>query len=68
MLWTGLRMDRLNTLWTGPMKGKRERILYRLASQRERQIGCFMDCFTDGLTDWILYGLAHGQMGWILIS
>ena len=68
-LWTGLRTDRLNTLWSGPMEGNTERILYGLASQRERQTGDFMDWFTDGQTDWILvlYGLAHVQMGWILI-
>ena len=74
--WTGYFMDwikdgqtKINTLWTGPMKGNTERILYGLASRRERQTGYFMDCFTDGQTDWIhvLYGLAHGQMGWILI-
>ena len=51
------------------MEGNTKRILYRLASQRERQTGDFMDWFTDGQTDWIhvLYGLAHGKMGWILI-
>ena len=67
-LWTGLRTDRLNTLWTGPMEGNMERILYGLASQRERQTGYFMDWFTDGQADWIhlLYGVAHRQMGWIL--
>ena len=43
------------------MEGNTKRILYRLASQRERQTGDFMDWFTDGQTDWIhvLYGLAH---------
>ena len=51
------------------MEGNTERILYGLASERERQTGDFMDWFTDGQTDWILvlYGLAHVQMGWILI-
>ena len=51
------------------MEGNTKRILYRLASQRERQTGDFMDWFTDGQTDWIhvLYGVAHGKMGWILI-
>ena len=51
------------------MEGNTERILYGLASQRERQTGDFMDWFTDGQTDWklVLYGLAHVQMGWILI-
>ena len=52
-----------------PYGGNTERILYGLASQRERQTGYFMDWFTDGQTHWIhvLYGLAHIQMGWILI-
>ena len=51
------------------MEGNTERILYGLASQRERQTGDFMDWFTDGQTDWklVLCGLAHVQMGWILI-
>ena len=68
-LRTGLRTDRLNALWTGPTEGNTKRILYRLASKRERQTGDLMDWFTDGQTDWIhvLYGLAHRKMGWILI-
>ena len=35
------------------MEGNTKRILHRLASQRERQTGDFMDWFTDGQTDWI---------------
>ena len=47
------------------MEGNTERILYGLASQRERQTVDFMEWFTDGQTDWklVLYGLAHVQMG-----
>lgn len=33
-----------------------------LASQLEGQSGYFMDSFTDGQTDWILYGAAYGWM------
>ena len=72
--WTGHFMDWIKNRQTKyfmdwPYGGKYGKDTLWTGLTEERQTGYFMDWFTDGQADWIrvLYGLAHRQMGWILI-
>jgi len=61
--WTGLRTDRLNTLWTGPMEGiQKGYFMDWLYSGKDK-----VDTLWTGLRMDRHTGLAHIQMGWILI-